>query len=312
MRWRLLLEEYGPNIHYIQGAKNIVADALSRLELSPKNTEQQPEQSAEETQAFEYYYVARALSTLETTNDSELFDEKSVTDEELAEYYGMDDLPKDTFPLTYKVIDRYQRKDTHIRKKLKSNTYHTKDFRGGGTTRMLICHEDKIVLPKILQQYAVQWYHNYLLHPGELRTEETIRQHLYWPDLRDDVRKYIKKCDTCQRFKRQQKKYGHLPAKEAEAIPWDRLCVDLIGPYTIKHKDGKELILKAVTMIDPATGWFEVQEYKDKRAATIANIVEQTWYARYPWPTIITYNRGNEFILLLRNTTIRINIFHKP
>jgi len=49
-------------------------------------------------------------------------------------------------------------------------------------------------------------------------------------------------------------------------------------------------------MIDPATGWFEVQEYKDKRAATIANIVEQTWYARYPWPTIITYDRGNEFI----------------
>ena len=95
---------------------------------------------------------------------------------------------------------------------------------------MLICHEDKIVLPKILQQYAVQWYHNYLLHPGELRTEENIRQHSYWPDLRDDVRQYIKTCDTCQRFKKQQKKYGHLPAKEAEAIPWDRLCVDLIGP----------------------------------------------------------------------------------
>ena len=31
MRWRLLLEEYGPEIVYIKGPKNVVADALSRL-----------------------------------------------------------------------------------------------------------------------------------------------------------------------------------------------------------------------------------------------------------------------------------------
>ena len=31
MRWRLLLEEYGPEIVYIKGHKNVVADALSRL-----------------------------------------------------------------------------------------------------------------------------------------------------------------------------------------------------------------------------------------------------------------------------------------
>ena len=31
MRWKLLLEEYGPEIEYIKGPKNVVADALSRL-----------------------------------------------------------------------------------------------------------------------------------------------------------------------------------------------------------------------------------------------------------------------------------------
>ena len=31
MRWRLLLEEYGPEIEYIKGPKNVVTDALSRL-----------------------------------------------------------------------------------------------------------------------------------------------------------------------------------------------------------------------------------------------------------------------------------------
>jgi hypothetical protein len=37
MRWRLLLEEYGPEIKYLKGSKNIVADALSRLNIQNDN-----------------------------------------------------------------------------------------------------------------------------------------------------------------------------------------------------------------------------------------------------------------------------------
>ena len=34
-RWRLLLEEYVPEIVYIKGIHNMVADAISRLEYNP-------------------------------------------------------------------------------------------------------------------------------------------------------------------------------------------------------------------------------------------------------------------------------------
>ena len=37
MRWRLILEEFGPNIHNIAGFDNIVADTLSRLPSTPSN-----------------------------------------------------------------------------------------------------------------------------------------------------------------------------------------------------------------------------------------------------------------------------------
>ena len=33
MRWRLILEEFGPELKYIKGENNVVADALSRLEF---------------------------------------------------------------------------------------------------------------------------------------------------------------------------------------------------------------------------------------------------------------------------------------
>ena len=35
MRWRLIIEEYGPTLQYVKGTTNIVADALSRLHLEP-------------------------------------------------------------------------------------------------------------------------------------------------------------------------------------------------------------------------------------------------------------------------------------
>ena len=36
--------------------------------------------------------------------------------------------------------------------------------------------------------------------------------------------------------------------------------MDHIGPYTLKGKDGTEIDFMCVTMIDPATRWFEIVE----------------------------------------------------
>ena len=60
-------------------------------------------------------------------------------------------------------------------------------------------------------------------------------------------------------------KYGHLPEKVAEADPWDVLCI-----VERKNKTKKPLTLWALTMIDPATGWFEMREMKTKSEDTVA------------------------------------------
>jgi transposase InsO family protein len=58
----------------------------------------------------------------------------------------------------------------------------------------------------------------------------------------------------------------------------------------------KNLVPWCVTMIDPATGWFEMREIPNKEAITIANLVEQTWFTRYPWPSQVIFDRGKEFM----------------
>ena len=135
-----------------------------------------------------------------------------------------------------------------------------------------------------------------LYHPGETRTEHTLRQHFDWKGLHTTVHDLCKKCPTYQRAKTTNQKYGKLPPKQAETNPWDTLCVDLIGPYTIPRKGKKPLKLWCLTMIDPATGWFEMAQILNKMAAEIADITEKTWFTCYPLPQRILFDRGTKFM----------------
>ena len=110
---------------------------------------------------------------------------------------------------------------------------------------MIICKNNKIAAPNILWKYVVNWYHTYLLHLGTERIEATISQHYYQHWWIDNIRTHIKFYKSCHKNKKQNLKYVELPTKEAEAIPWDRLSVDLIGPYKIRIEGRDDpLILK--------------------------------------------------------------------
>jgi hypothetical protein len=135
-----------------------------------------------------------------------------------------------------------------------------------------------------------------LCHPGETQTEQTMRQHFDWTGLRTKVHEICSKCPTCQKAKVTNQKYGKLPVKQAEINPWDTLCVDLMGPYKIKRKGKDDLKLWCLTMIDPATGWFEMSPITNKTAAKVADIAERAWFTRYPIPQKIVFDRGTEFM----------------
>jgi hypothetical protein len=51
----------------------------------------------------------------------------------------------------------------------------------------LLCYKQKIYIPQSLRQRALSWYHEYLLHPGQTKTEKTIRNIMTWTGLTQDV-----------------------------------------------------------------------------------------------------------------------------
>jgi hypothetical protein len=70
------------------------------------------------------------------------------------------------------------------------------------------------------------------------------------------------------------------------------VCVDLLGPFTIRTP-AKAHSLLALTMIDPATGWFEIVKATNKSATSIQDLFHNTWLARYPRPQFIVFDDGS-------------------
>ena len=173
MRWRLILEEFGPELKYIKGENNVVADALYRLEMSDNQ---------------------------EILNISELYG------------YDDADMPDSAYPIRYQDSAKSQKNDSKLNQKLVSHKDYTLNtFCGGDQNHRLIFRNSKICLPAALQKKTVDWYHKMICHPGETRTEHTLCQHFYWEVLSTTVHDVCKKCPTCQIAKTSNQKYGKLP-----------------------------------------------------------------------------------------------------
>jgi hypothetical protein len=139
--------------------------------------------------------------------------------------------------------------------------------------------------------------------------------------------------------KRQSLKYGHVPSKLVITTPWRALCVDLVGPYTLKGKDGLSIDFMCLTMIDPATSWFKIVELPtvrvtvpkggkvkkatcldytknaeifDKTSAQISNLVYKCWFSRYPCSRYMMYDNGSVFKLHFHALYRTYGIKHKP
>ncbi len=124
----------------------------------------------------------------------------------------------------------------------------------------MLCKNGKLIIPASLRHRAVAWYHHYLQHPVHSHLKETMWSVMYWKCMRTTIRRYIKSCRSCQVKKRHSLKYGDVTPKLVITTPWRVLCVDLVGPYTLKGKDSSSIDFMCLTMIDPATSWIKIVE----------------------------------------------------
>ena len=197
VRWRMILEEYGPEIRHIDGVKNKVANALSRLEMASK-----PHDEINDTHhTVQLSYVTQR------------------------------EIDNESFPMHPPLIRKCQEDERSLRRLVNHDPNYQKLEVEGET---LVHYRNRIYIPEQLRSRTMNWYHEYLVHPGKVRMLETMANIMYWPKMAEHVDRFVKSCHKCQIAKKNRKKYGHLPPKVAEVEPWRRVNVDLIGPYSVK------------------------------------------------------------------------------
>jgi len=363
-RWRLLLEEYAPEIVYIKGINNTVADAISRLDYTPRGDVPKNANVKELDRNQPAACHAAFMQSFADENDidvdqlrwktiSKLFNSQSfnfstgiesVHGEGNPLYEGGDHVglslynrsseeQSEIYPPTVSEIADAQRSCKKLKPYFRLGGEKVDDkyvISLVGNTEVLVDKRQKMVIPSSLKDKILKWYHHYLQHPGSARLEATIGATMTWDGLQKSVRSFTKKCPSCQKNKHTHTKYSKLPEKLCIIEPWHTLCVDLIGPYTLKGKDGSELDFMCLTMMDAATGWFEIvelpvvekplnkngkvvcQETFDKTSDRIARLVNKTWFCRYPRPVEVVFDNGSEFKLYFLHLLDSYGVTKKP
>ena len=68
----------------------------------------------------------------------------------------------------------------------------------------LVLFKDRVYVPLlVVRKQILSQYHDNILagHPGQQKMCDLIERNFYWPEIKDDVAKYVSGCETCQQTK---------------------------------------------------------------------------------------------------------------
>src|SRR3989337_1276046 len=126
-------------------------------------------------------------------------------------------------------------------------------------------------------------------HLGLDATYEKLKERYYWPKMFDDVQKYIKSCDNCQRRGKAKRKEELLPL--TIGAPFDKIGIDIKGPLPLTTKGNRYLVVA----IDYFTKWPEARAIPNAKAETVAAFIFEEIICRHGVPKEILSNRGTHF-----------------
>ena len=250
--WAVELEMFKVDIEYVKGARNVLADALSRLidhQISEKNPPEPP--------GYEYGYAL--FGTEDSTVRAVKHDPDTYTP---------------PFSITNKHLRALQKNDPHIQqlgnsKGGRATTADHEDQDGVWyrTVQAKGVSHEALWLPQELKKKVLYHAHNLLGHPGVARLYSYLKRRYYWKGMYQDIVEHVRQCVPCQSFNTRFQNPPQLIVPPAKA-PMAFLSMDLIGRFDPPTSRGN---VYALTAIDMLTGYAFCVPIPDKRAGTVVN-----------------------------------------
>lgn len=151
----------------------------------------------------------------------------------------------------------------------------------------------KLVVPKSLREVILKLYHdnNTAGHLGIRKTLFRIKQFYFWPDMSNEVKQYVKKCETCGRIKVSQKlPLGLMGHHRTVTKPWQIISLDLMGPFP-KSKKCNTMLLVITCLFSKFTLLFPLRTGK---ADKICEFLENQ-FLLFGIPQAIICDNGKQF-----------------
>ena len=153
------------------------------------------------------------------------------------------------------------------------------------TTRKQV---SQFVMPTKFRKRTVTICHEDYGHLGMDRVLVLLQERYFWPKMSEDVRKYIRQCDRCVRFKKKKEQTELYPI--TATYPLELVHLDFLS---IGGKDDKMKNVLVVT--DHFTRYAQCYVTKNQTALTVATELVNKYFTTYGWPDKILTDRGTSF-----------------
>ena len=155
----------------------------------------------------------------------------------------------------------------------------------------------QFLLPKSITSKIIELVHGTSMggHLGTKKCLGKITQRFFYPNLKDEVIKFIKCCDACQRNKITQ------PVRRAElkpltsSYPNQIVTIDLAGPMPITSKKNVFILV----MVDAFTKFVRAIPLPDNKSQTVAEAIIKNWICIFGVPEFVLSDRGTNLQSML-------------
>jgi hypothetical protein len=301
MRWSLALSKYNFTITYIKGKDNERADALSRREQDMPNDADErvdyrtvrllkpmyergqavgiikatPVRSQVQTAQSEVQAAQSQGQTAQGLTIQNLWTAAETNDSNLQE---MKDAVRDwkrTFPTSLKL------------KVSMSECSLSNDDK--------IMFRNRLWVPnnETLRTKMIQDVHDSKLcgHPGRENTAQILSRQYFWPQMSQDVRRFVRNCDACGRNKSwRDVRQGFLKPLPVPSRIWSEISIDFIVDLPLSNG-----CTNLVVVTDRLGKGTICDGLPDITAETLARWFVRTFYRKHYLPKAIVSDRGTQF-----------------
>jgi hypothetical protein len=139
-------------------------------------------------------------------------------------------------------------------------------------------------------------------HAGVSRMSKNIKKYYFWTGIDKDVKDYVKKCDSCQRFKHSAIRKQPMVVTTTATMAFSKIFLDLIGPF---EKDAANNVYALTTQCE-LSKFVTVCPLVNKEASTVARAFVEHFVLKFGMPQEIGTDCGTEFTAELTQNVCKL------